>query len=283
MNPPLSPRKSQRKRHISSGSYVVESLPGKDSPSDFEEDNQEPGGTRTSKQPKTGKTRGNPRDQPCKRCFIKMINNGPENFCSSQAKHSTTACYPCAHDTKSKCQQLSGHLHDHGARLQAAALRIANNQPVESWDQLVAAASNAMGSGIGAKPEVAPRVQSSQSPALASAQTSPQAQLHPSVQSPPEVQGLPQPAGASQSPGDTMFQQILAELKQKNALSKEANQLLGEVASQQREQTELARERTKLVREQTELSQRQIVCLTRIIEEMNALNEGTEANLPPFE
>ncbi|KAH6950592.1 hypothetical protein DER45DRAFT_649117 [Fusarium avenaceum] len=251
MNPPLSPRKSQRKRHISSGSYVVESLPGKDSPSDFEEDNQEPGGTRTSKQPKT--------------------------------EHSTTACYPCAHDTKSKCQQLSGHLHDHGARLQAAALRIANNQPVESWDQLVAAASNAMGSGIGAKPEVAPRVQSSQSPALASAQTSPQAQLHPSVQSPPEVQGLPQPAGASQSPGDTMFQQILAELKQKNALSKEANQLLGEVASQQREQTELARERTKLVREQTELSQRQIVCLTRIIEEMNALNEGTEANLPPFE
>lgn len=187
--------------------------------------------------------------------------------------------------------KLSGHLHDHGARLQAAALRIANDQPVspislvsiyrsseqvESWDQLVAAAINAMRSGIGAKSEVAFRAQSSQSPALASAQTSPQVQLHPSGQSPPEVQGLHQSTGASQSLSNTMFQQILAELQQKNTLPKEANQLLGEVVSQQRE-------RTELVREQTELSQRQIVCLTRIIKEMNAFNEGMEANLPPFE
>lgn len=131
-----------------------------------------------------------------------------------------------------------------------------------------------MESGVEAKPKVAPRAQSSQGPALASAQTDPQVQLHPSDQSsssqcPPEVQGLPQPTAASQSPGDTMFQQMLTELRQSNALSRETNQLLGEIVRQQREEREV--------------SQRQADCLLRIILEMNAFNQGTEANLPPFE
>ncbi|KAH7257640.1 hypothetical protein BKA59DRAFT_522959 [Fusarium tricinctum] len=288
MNPSLSPRKSKRKRHISSVSYVVEPLPAKDSQSDFEEDNQKPGGTHTLKQSKPNKMRGNPKDQPCQRCFNRMINNGPENFCSSQAKDSTTACYPCARDTKRKCQQLSDHLHDHGARLQAAALRIANHQPVESWDQLVAAARNAMRSGVGARSEVAPRAQSSQGPSLAFAQTDPQVQLHPPGQvpprqGPPEVQGLPRPAAGSQSPSDALLQQLLAESKRNNALSKKTHQLLDEVIRQQREQTELSQRQMGLSQRQMELSQRQNVCLTRIIQEMNAFNEGTEANLPPFE
>ncbi|CAJ0552853.1 Ff.00g009310.m01.CDS01 [Fusarium sp. VM40] len=269
MNPPLSPQKSKRKRTISSGSYVVESRLVENLQSDFEEDNQEPGGTHTSKRSRPGKMRGNPKDQPCQRCFTKMIDNGPENLCLSQAKDSTTACYPCARDTKKKCQQLSDHLHHHGARLQAAALRIANDQPAESWYRLATAARSAMESGVEVKPKVAPRAQISQGPTLASAQTDAQVQLHPSGQSPPEVQDLPQPAAASQSPGDAMFQQMLAELRQINALSRETNQLLGEVVRQQREEREV--------------SQRQADCLLRIILEMNAFNQGTEANLPPFE
>lgn len=98
-----------------------------------------------------------------------------------------------------------------------------------------------MESGVEMKPKVAPRAQTSQGPALASAQTDAQVQLHPSGQSPPEVQGLlPQPAAASQSPGDTMFQQMVAELRQINALSRETNQLLGEVVRQQREEREVS-------------------------------------------
>jgi hypothetical protein len=130
-----------------------------------------------------------------------------------------------------------------------------------------------MRSDVLSKPEVTPRAQSSKGPALASTQAAPQVQLRPSGQLPPrqgpsEVQGLPQSATASESPSDTMFQQILAELKQNNAMSKETNQLLRENARRQREEREL--------------SQEQIRHLRRIIDEMNAFNEGTEANLPPF-
>jgi hypothetical protein len=58
---------------------------------------------------------------------------------------------------------------------------------------------------------------------------------------------------------------------------------LDEVIRQQREQTELSQRQMGLSQRQMELSQRQNVCLTQIIQEMNAFNEGTEANLPPFE
>jgi hypothetical protein len=130
-----------------------------------------------------------------------------------------------------------------------------------------------MRSNVVAQPEVTPRAQSSKGSASASTKAVPQAQLRPSGQSPfrqdrPEVQGLPQPAAASQSPSDTMFQQILAELKQNNAMSRETNQLL--------------RESIRRQQEGRELSQEQIRCLRRIINEMNAFNQGREANLPPF-
>ncbi|SPJ79538.1 uncharacterized protein FTOL_07929 [Fusarium torulosum] len=267
MNPPIPPRRSKRERDFSSISYVVESLPGEDLQSDYEEQNQEPGDTRTS-----DKTRGYPQDQPCQSCFDKMINNGPETLCSSQAKADNIACYRCAR-YKKKCQQISPHLLYHGARLQAAARRIANNQPVGNWDQLVTAARNAVRSNIVAKPKVTPRAQSSKRAVSASTKAAPEVQLRPSGQSPPrqgppEVQSLPQPAAASQSPSNTILQQILAELKQNNAVSRETNQLLRENIRQQREGSEL--------------SQEQIRHLRRIIDEMNAFNEGTEANLSPF-
>lgn len=135
------------------------------------------------------------------------------------------------------------------------------------------ATRNAVRSNIVAKPEVTPRTQSSKRAVSASTKATPKVQLRPSRQSPPrqgppEVQSLPQPAAASQSPSDTILQHILAELKQNNAMSRETNQLLRENIRQQREGSEL--------------SQEQIRHLRRIIDEMNAFNEGTEANLSPF-
>ncbi|KAM0220777.1 hypothetical protein ACHAQI_000244 [Fusarium lateritium] len=215
---PLVPHR-RRRSDTGSISYVVESLPGEDLQSDYEEETQGPSDTRTSKQPrwsKRGATKGYARDQPCQDCFTRMIDNGPENLCSSQAKAGTTACYRCAR-LGNKCQLLSPHLLDHGARLQSAACRIMNGQPVENWDQLVIATRNALRNDVVAKPKVTPRAQSSKGPASVSAHAFPQVQLRPSRESPPrqgppEVQDLPQLAAASQSPSDTTLQQILAEL-----------------------------------------------------------------------
>ncbi|KAM0338208.1 hypothetical protein ACHAPQ_002443 [Fusarium lateritium] len=191
---PLVPHR-RRRSDTGSISYVVESLPGEDLQSDYEEETQGPSDTRTSKQPrwsKRGATKGYARDQPCQDGFTRMIDNGPENLCSSQAKAGTTVCYRCAR-LGNKCQL------------------------VENWDQLVIATRNALRNDVVAKPKVTPRAQSSKGPASVSAHAFPQVQLRPSRESPPrqgppEVQDLPQLAAASQSPSDATLQQILAEL-----------------------------------------------------------------------
>ncbi|KAF4995960.1 hypothetical protein FGRMN_4786 [Fusarium graminum] len=247
MDPVGPPRRSKREREVSSTSYVVESLPHEDFFSDYEEnqgpDDHDDAEGHPRKRSRRGIEEGAPRDHPCDGCLQKMMEHGPGNLCRSQLKANTVACYWCARLGK-RCKQIEG------------------------WDQLTAAAREAVRFNMVPGPEANHRVESLQeniaslpdlrNPVATAAQAPPRMEVRPSETASSTASPVQRRICDSLDNIETLLRVISADIIEGNKRNEEAH-------------------RSMIT--QLDLSNR---LMRRVVDETNAFNEGTEANLPPF-